>query len=81
MRQLRMQVPGVKQPAWLATTTDDGQAPYEALLGSMADIGVIEIRRTTGKVDVPDIFRLPAGIERKGGITQQQRRKARVAIS
>lgn len=81
MRQLRMQVPGVKQPAWLATTTDDGQAPYEALLGSMADIGVIEIRRTTGKVDVPDIFRLPAGIKRKGGITQQQRRKARVMIA
>jgi hypothetical protein len=79
MRQLRAEVPSVKQPAWLAATNEDGPALYEALLVSMADIGVIEIRRTTGKVDVSDIFRLPAGIKRRGGITQQQRRKARVA--
>ncbi len=78
LQQLRVDVPTVKQPTWLAGTAEGGQTPYEALLKSMADIGVIEIRVTTGKVDVPDIFRLPAGIKRKGGITQQQRRKARI---
>lgn len=80
MAQLRENVPSSKQPTWLAEVAETRRPPYRALLGAMADIGVVEIRRTTGKVDVPDIFRLKAGIKRKGGITQQQRRKARVAI-
>ncbi|MGB8839904.1 MAG: hypothetical protein WCC64_02435, partial [Aliidongia sp.] len=79
MRTLRTGVPSGKQPEWLAAPDQDELTIYEALQESMADIGVMEIRRTTGKVDVPDIFRIPAGIKRKGGITQQQRRKARVA--
>ena len=66
---------------WESATLPDTEMDYPSVLESMADIGVIEIRRTTGKVDVPDIFRLPAGIKRKGGITQQQRRKVRVSTS
>ncbi len=80
MQQLRNDVPSVKQPAWLALVNDEPQSSYKGLLESLADIGVIEIRNSTGKVDVPDIFRLPAGIKRKGGITQQQRRKVRMVL-
>jgi hypothetical protein len=78
MGQLRQNVPLPKQPAWLAEADAPANPLFLSLLDTMHDIGVIEIRRTTGKVDVPDIFRLKAGIKRKGGITQQQRRKARV---
>jgi hypothetical protein len=81
MRQLRAEVPSGEQPEWLAASDEVGLTFYKALQESMADIGVMEIRRTTGKVDVPDIFRIPAGIKRKGGITQQQRRKARMPVA
>lgn len=76
--RMRSDVPRGKQPAWLADAGDDKRPPYLSLLSAMASIGVIENRFSTGKVDVPDIFRLKAGIKRKGGVTPQKRRKARV---
>lgn len=75
---LRSETPKEKTPAWLAEAHGDDERSLEALLTAMADIGVIEERRTTGKVDVPDIFRLPADIRRKGGVTPQQRRLVRM---
>lgn len=76
--KLKEQTPPAKTPAWLAAARGDDDSSLEALLSAMANIGVIERRVTTGKVDVPDIFRLPADIRRKGGVTPQQRRQVRV---
>ncbi len=45
-----------------------------ALLKALREIGVMEIR-SNGKINVPDIFRVNAGILRKGGVTPQQRRR------
>lgn len=67
-----------KTPAWLAAASDGDNGSLERLLSAMVDVGVVERRLTTGKVDVPDIFRLPADIRRKGGVTPQQRRQVRV---
>jgi hypothetical protein len=39
----------------------------EALLQTMASIAVMEVR-ANGKINVPDIFRVEAGILRKGGV-------------
>lgn len=41
--------------------------PAAALLDALRTIGVMELR-TNDKVNVPDIFRLKAGIRRKGGV-------------
>lgn len=49
----------------------DVETPH-ALLASLEEIGVLETR-PNGKVNVPDIFRIKAGILRKGGVTPQQR--------
>lgn len=46
----------------------------DSLLTGLEEIGVIEIR-DNGKINVPDIFRVNAGILRRGGVTPQQRRK------
>lgn len=79
--QLKRNLPPAKQPSWLRDSQARNNNRYQALLEAMADVGVIEIRLSTGKVDVPDIFRLKAGIKRKGGITQQQRRRSRTVPS
>jgi hypothetical protein len=51
--------------------TDDGQ--MASLLKLLQDIGVMDVRKN-GKIDVPDIFRVRAGILRRGGVPPQQRR-------
>ena len=43
-----------------------------ALLSSMRDVGVME-ERANGKINVPDIFRVEAGILRKGGVAVPKR--------
>lgn len=43
-----------------------------ALLSSMRDVAVME-ERTNGKINVPDIFRVEAGILRKGGVAVPKR--------
>jgi hypothetical protein len=50
-----------------------GRTEEEALLNLLHEIGVIDVRKN-GKIDVPDIFRVRAGILRRGGVPPQQRR-------
>jgi len=45
-------------------TSDDFS---EVLLSFLVSIGVVE-RRKNGKINIPDIFRVDAGIKRKGGV-------------
>ncbi|MCB4802631.1 hypothetical protein QO001_002183 [Methylobacterium brachiatum] len=66
---------GMSAPLDLALSTGD-QEPEIAcysLLNLLSEIGVFE-ERINGKVNVPDIFRVNAGIRRRGGITPEQRR-------
>ncbi len=51
---------------------DPGTNPERALLKALQTIGVLEIR-SSGKVNVPDIFRIEAGIMRKGGVKPPRR--------
>lgn len=64
---------GVRAPIDLVMamlSSEDEQ--IAALLRSLQDIGVMDVRNN-GKIDVPDIFRVRAGILRKGGVPPQQR--------
>lgn len=47
--------------------------PEEALLRALSNIGVIEFR-TESRINMPDIFRVGAGIKRKGGVRPPSRR-------
>lgn len=49
--------------------------PEAALLNALKFIGVLELRRN-GKVDMPDIFRVQAGIKRRGGVKPPRRGSA-----
>jgi hypothetical protein len=51
---------------------DEAADPAAALLAALRSIGVME-SRTTGKIDVPDIFRVEAEIKRKGGVKPPRR--------
>jgi hypothetical protein len=51
----------------LARRFDPDDSPETAFQKALAFIGVLEVRRN-GKVDVPDIFRVEAGIKRRGGV-------------
>ncbi|MHA3792594.1 hypothetical protein [Rhizorhabdus wittichii] len=61
-------------PVQLSTLTDDGspRAAEAALLQALEELGVIE-RRSEGRVNVPDIFRVTAKIKRKGGLAPRRR--------
>lgn len=63
---------------WLAPIElDDGHSSGpEALLTAMESIAVME-ERANGKINVPDIFRVEAGIKRMGGVAVPRRGKAR----
>jgi hypothetical protein len=75
--------------ARITTTYQDSSAPLDvvfanmletpreeslALLKVLTEIGILE-ERSNGKINVPDIFRVNAGILRKGGVTPTQRRR------
>jgi hypothetical protein len=75
---LRRTVPDAKKPEWLTIEMPSIEATVASLLVNMYTIGVVDIRKTTNKIDIPDIFRLPDDIRRRGGVTPQQRRKARI---
>jgi hypothetical protein len=47
--------------------------PLETLLKVLQAIGVMDLRKN-GKIDVPDIFRVRAGILRRGGVPPHRRR-------
>ncbi|MCZ0737714.1 hypothetical protein [Phreatobacter sp. AB_2022a] len=48
--------------------------PEEALLQAMTNIGVVEFR-TENRINVPDIFRVAAGIKRRGGVRPPSARR------
>lgn len=56
-------------PVQLATGRQD---PEHALVTALKDIGVLEIRANQ-KINVPDIFRIEAGIKRLGGVKPPRR--------
>lgn len=60
-RTLQRVLDSSRAPVLIEGNTEDG------LLKSLQAIGVIEVR-LNGKVNVPDIFRVEAGIKRKGGV-------------
>ena len=49
--------------------------PEAALLNAMTNIGVLEFRNET-RINVPDIFRVEAGIKRRGGVRPPAARRA-----
>jgi len=58
---------------WLAPVElDAGTDGPTALLDAMKSIAVME-ERANGKINVPDIFRVEAGIKRKGGVAVPRR--------
>lgn len=61
-----------KKGEWLAPVELDAQADPSALLEAMISIAVME-ERANGKINVPDIFRVEAGIKRKGGVAVPRR--------
>jgi hypothetical protein len=52
---------------------DDDDDQIGVLLKLLQSMGVLDVRKN-GKIDVPDIFRVRAGILRRGGVPPQQRR-------
>lgn len=52
---------------WLSPIGVFLDGSQSALLETMTSIGVME-KRANGKINVPDIFRVEAGILRKGGV-------------
>lgn len=64
----------VKQlpPVHLEGTTIDKSNPEDALIRDLTAIGIIEVR-PNDKINIPDIFRLEAGIKRKGGVPAPRR--------
>lgn len=62
-----------KVGGWLAPVELDTRADPSALLEAMKNIAVME-ERANGKINVPDIFRVEAGIKRKGGVAVPRRR-------
>lgn len=61
-----------KKGRWLAPVELDARAGPAALLEAMKSIAVME-ERANGKINVPDIFRVEAGIKRKGGVAVPRR--------
>jgi len=57
---------------WLAPVELDARADPAALLEAMKSIAVME-ERANGKINVPDIFRVEAGIMRRGGVAVPRR--------
>lgn len=56
------------RPIWMPLRSTLDNAPLATqLVEALRLIGVVE-RRTNGKIDVPDIFRVFAGIRRRGGV-------------
>jgi hypothetical protein len=69
IRMLRKRGEGNAKAMPIALTTES----MDALLETLQAIGVFEVR-SNGKINVPDIFRVEAGIKRKGGVKPPVRR-------
>jgi hypothetical protein len=64
---------GALPPVRLDTAQSANSDQEDALLEDLVAIGIVEVR-SNAKVNVPDIFRLDAGIKRKGGVPAPRRR-------
>lgn len=54
-------------PVQLSNALEANKDLEDALIADLSAIGIIEVR-PNDKINVPDIFRLAAGIKRKGGV-------------
>jgi hypothetical protein len=63
-----------KAPVEVLAAGMDRKSQISALENALQHVGVME-ERTDNRINIPDIFRISAGIKRKGGITPQQRRR------
>ncbi len=72
-RILRLHM-NAKAPVELVTSPDDHESRLEALERALEQIGVLQ-EREDYRINIPDIFRIAAGIKRMGGIKPQQRRQ------
>ena len=52
----------------IALESGTSEKPERVLLDALVTLRVVEIRKTTNKVNVPDIYRVAAGIGRRGGV-------------
>ncbi len=59
-------------PVRLYSAHAEGSNLEDALIKDLTAIGIIEVR-PNDKINIPDIFRLEAGIKRKGGVPAPQR--------
>lgn len=60
-------------PIELGESFGGTQDPVAAMIEALKTIGVVEVR-SSGKINVPDIFRVEAGIKRKGGVAVPKRK-------
>ena len=58
------EIPGVP----IALESGSSETDEQALLDALVTLRVVEIRKTTNRVNVPDIYRVAANIGRRGGI-------------
>jgi hypothetical protein len=59
-------------PVRLSSASGDRSSLEDALIKDLVAIGIIEVR-PNDKINIPDIFRLEAGIKRKGGVPAPKR--------
>ena len=52
----------------IALESGTAETDEQALLDALVTLRVVEIRKTTNRVNVPDIYRVAANIGRRGGI-------------
>lgn len=52
----------------IALESGTSEKPERVLLDALVTLRVVEIRKTTNRVNVPDIYRVAAGIGRRGGV-------------
>jgi len=71
-REILTQSSNQLPPVRLDSAKQEGSSLEEALINDLAAIGIIEVR-PNDKINIPDIFRLEAGIKRKGGVPAPKR--------
>ena len=52
----------------IALENGTSETDERALLDALVTLRVVEIRETTNRVNIPDIYRVAAGIGRRGGV-------------
>ena len=56
----------------LSFANADAVEDDQALLEALTTLRVIELRKTTNRINVPDVYRMAAGIGRRGGVAIRQ---------